>query len=215
MVKKIVNKYILLFLIISSCISGQETQNANSSHYVWKSLILPGWGEYSLNQNKRAKFFVLTEALLWVGFGGSILSSRLEKNTYQSFAREHAGVGLGDKPRQFWVDIGNYNNRDEFIEEHLRWRDFEAIEAYGDEIWDWHWDSNSNQLYFEEKRVKSDKLQLAAKFFIGGIILNHIVSGIDALYLSRKLSGKNLSLMVLPKINNSKEVMTYQISLSF
>ena len=213
MVKKNVNK-ILLFILFTPIMGTfcQNIKQKDASHYVWKSLIIPGWGEYSLNQIQRGKLFIVTETLLWIGMGGSLIGSRIEKNTYQSIAREHAGISKGDKPRQFWVDIGNYNNKDDFIAEHLRWRDFDAIEAYKDKKWDWDWDSSAQQKFFEKKRVKSDQLLLAGKFLIGGIVLNHIISGIDALFLSRRLQNTNLSLSVFPTITQENEGVVYQIS---
>lgn len=213
MVKKNLNKILIFVLFIPVIgVFCQDLRQKNLSHNVWKSLIIPGWGEYSLNQKQRGKLFIVTETLLWIGVSGSIIGSRLEKNTYQSIAREHAGISKGDKPRQFWVDIGNYNNKNDFIAEHLRWRDFDAIEAYKDKKWDWDWDSSPQQKHFENKRVNSDQLLLAGKFLIGGIVLNHIISGIDVLYLSRKLQNTNLSLSVYPTVTQESEGVVYQIS---
>ena len=54
------------------------------------------------------------------------------------------------------------------------------------------------------------------KFFIGGIVLNHIVSGIDVLYLSRIKSNTkiNLSLNPMYKVNSSTVNIVISISLN-
>ena len=216
MFKKIITLIFLLILIIPIMgIKAQTTESVNHSHYVWRSLMIPGWGEYSLNEQKRGKLFVFTESLLWIGMRGSFFGSNVEKNTYKSIAMERGGISSGDKPRQFWIDIGNYDSREDFIAEHLRWRDFDAIEAYQDPEWDWNWTSKSDKKYFESKRVRSDRLLLMGKFFIGGIVLNHIVSGIDALYLSRRNSETVIQLSILP-IHSLPDGRTYlSLSISF
>ena len=197
--KKIITFILLLILITPITeIKAQTTGKGDYPHYVWRSLVIPGWGEYSLNEKKRGKLFIITESLLWIGMGGSFLGSNLEKNTYESIAMKHGGISSGDKPRQFWIDIGFYDSREYFIAEHLRWRDFDAVEAYEDPEWDWNWDSKSNKEYFESKRIRSDRLLLMGKFFIGGIVLNHIISGIDALYLSRKHSENEIQFSISP-----------------
>ena len=197
--KKIITFILLLILITPiTGIKAQTTEKGDYSHYVWRSLVIPGWGEYSLNEKKRGKLFIITEPLLWIGMGGSFLGSNLEKNTYESIAMKHGVISSGDKPRQFWIDIGFYDSRENFIAEHLLWRDFDAVEAYEDPEWDWNWDSKSNKEYFESKRIRSDRLLLMGKFFIGGIVLNHIISGIDALYLSRKHSGNEIQISIFP-----------------
>ena len=43
-------------------------------------------------------------------------------------------------------------------------------------------------------RIDSDKLFFTGKFIVGGIILNHIISGINTLYLTRLNNNKKLSL---------------------
>ena len=216
MVKKIITYICLFNLIIPfTGITAQKVEEKSSSHYVWRSLMIPGWGEYSLNEQKRGKLFVITESLIWIGMGGSFLGSNLEKNTYEAIAMEHGGISPGDKPRQFWIDIGNYDSREDFITEHLRWRDFDAVAAYEDPQWNWHWNSDSQQDKFESKRVRSDRLLLMGKFLIGGIVLNHIISGIDVLYLSRKLSGNEIQFSIFP-INPSPEgSVHFNLSFSF
>ena len=196
-------------------IKAQTTESVKHSHYVWRSLMIPGWGEYSLNEQKRGKLFVFTESLLWIGMRGSFIGSNVEKNTYRSIAMERGGISSGDKPRQFWIDIGNYDSREDFIAEHLRWRDFDAIEAYQDPEWDWNWASKSDKKYFESKRVRSDRLLLMGKFFIGGIVLNHIVSGIDALYLSRRNSETVIQFSILPGHSLSDGRTYLNLSISF
>ena len=161
---------------------------------VVKSLVLPGWGEYSLGNQIRGRIFVLSETTLFLAILGSHFISKRQETEYRAYAAEHAGISPVGKDRQFWVDIGNYSSLLAFNEEHLRWRDFNALYEDND-TWTWAWDSNDNRERFENMRIASDSWMLRSSFFIGGVVLNHIVSAIDALYLS--------------KISNIKETVVF------
>jgi len=151
---------------------------------VVKSLVLPGWGEYSVDNQIRGRIFVLSETVLLLAILGSYSVSKRQDAEFRAYASEHAGISPIGKDRQFWVDIGNYSSLLEFNEEHLRWRDFNALYEDND-TWTWAWDSNDNRERFENMRIASDSWMLRGSFFIGGVVLNHIVSAIDALYLSK------------------------------
>ena len=151
---------------------------------VVKSLVLPGWGEYSLGNQIRGRIFVLSETTLFLAILGSHFISNRQETEFKAYAAEHAGISPVGKDRQFWVDIGNYSSLLAFNEEHLRWRDFNALYEDND-TWTWSWDSNDNRERFENMRIASDSWMLRSSFFIGGVVLNHIVSAIDALYLSK------------------------------
>ena len=57
-------------------------------------------------------------------------------------------------------------------------------ELYG-ESEQWSWDTRTNMKKFETMRIRSDYFAKASEYIIGAIVLNHIVSAIDALYLLR------------------------------
>ena len=107
---------------------------------------------------------------------------------------EHAGVDARGKDHQYWVDIGNYTDLTSHNDEHLRFRDLDNLYVENDG-WDWNWDSKDNKNTFETMRIRSDNLAMTGKFIIGGTVLNHIISAIDALYLTRLEKIKSISLV--------------------
>jgi len=147
-----------------------------------KSLIVPGWGQYDLDNRTRGNIFISTEIIGLALSTFCMVQSNSAEDTYLALAAEHAGVTTDGKDYQYWVDIGNYNSIDDYNDEHLRWREFDNIYQLNDK-WNWKWDADKNRDKFEDHRIKSDKYTLATKFIIGGIVLNHIISAIDALYL--------------------------------
>ncbi len=177
---------IILFLFIS-LLNGQNI----IIHPFIKSAILPGWGETSLNSKKRAYTFSFIELSLWTSYLGAYSFSFNQKRQYETFAAEHAGVNINGKNHSYWVDIGNYIDMGQHNAEHLRWRLID--EVYDQEDDKWTWDSKENMKKFETMRINSDMLLKTSEYILGAITLNHILSSIDSLYLSRLKREKEFS----------------------
>ncbi|OUW80144.1 MAG: hypothetical protein CBD77_01080 [bacterium TMED217] len=176
----------------------------SSIHPMAKSLLFPGWGELDLGNKKSSRFFIQTEAILVASCLTAYKLGEVREKEYIAYANEYAGAKkTGD--HRYWVDIGNYNSNEDFDEEHLRMRDGkEGQWAYSP----WYWKSgDTTRRNFEKMRINSDKFFFTGRFIVGGIILNHIISGINSLYLSRINNKSNLSLV--PKIKFQKYDVQY------
>ena len=207
--------YKIIFLIFLSTINFLLAQDdlkiTSKIPPTVKSAILPGWGEYELKNSSRGNFFLTTEIIGIALTTFSYIKSNNISTTYQAIAAEHAHVVVNGKNHQFWVDIGNYNSQIDYNAEHLRWREFDNL--YPDEVnWNWDWDTEEKRKEFEDLRVESDRMKLVGKFFIGGIVLNHIISVIDVYYL------KNISLKekveFSSNINTDNYTLVYSIHLN-
>ncbi len=188
-------KALYVSLLYLSLLSG-----ARATHPMIKSLLVPGWGEASLGYQKSSRFFIHTETILMIGCLTAYKLGEMERNKYITFANEHAGAkNIND--HKYWVDIGNYNSNQTFDEEHLRMRDGKEGQWSS---YPWLWEGGSSlRTRFERMRINSDKLFFTGKFIIGGILLNHIVSGINTLYLTRLKNNNRLSLSPVIEINNN------------
>ena len=179
-------------------------------HPMAKSFLIPGWGENDLGYNKSARFFVQSEIILLTGCLSLYKVSNSIEKKYIAFAHEHAGAKSSFDDR-YWVDIGNYNTNLDFDAEHLRMRD--AKEGQW-EKYPWNWGNNDDQREkFEKMRISSDKYYLGGKFLIGGIIMNHIISTINTLYIIRLKEGTELSSR--PSLNLKDRSIKYLISMKF
>ena len=177
---------------------------------VLKSLIFPGWGEYALGYQQRSRIMALTESVIFISILGSYSNSNKFESNYQAYAAQHAGVSPIGKNRQYWIDIGNYSSIDQFNEEHLRWRDFNAVYEQ-DKNWNWAWNDNGNRIFFENMRIKADTWKLRASFLIGGMVLNHIISAIDALYLFRISNIENTDIVPYYSPNTDQYNLSFTI----
>ena len=210
--KQIVTAIVLTQVLYTQQLGPTVDQQKPFFSPVVKSLVLPGWGEYSLDNQIRGRIFVLSETVLLLAILGSYSVAQRQEKEYKAYAAEHAGIDLIGKDRQFWVDIGNYSSLFTFNEEHLRWRDFNALYEDND-TWAWAWDSGNNRERFENTRIASDSWRLRGSFLIGGVVLNHIVSAIDALYLS-KISNIQET-VVSPNYNPHSDKMELSLTVYF
>ncbi len=210
--KKIIIISFFLHIVFPQGINSIKDSKEPVLSPIIKSLLLPGWGEYALGYNKRAKVMALSESFIFISILGSYSNANRIEINYKAYAAQHAGVNTIDKNRQYWVDIGNYLSIDQFNEEHLRWRDFNAIYDQNNS-WNWSWDDDDNRKYFEKMRIKSDTWKLRASFLVGGMVLNHIISAIDALYLFRLSNIDNID--VLPTYYQKTDQYNISLSISF
>lgn len=150
----------------------------------WRSMILPGWGHRYSDRPGRGSLYTSIDALLWTGFFWSQQSWKMGENTYTAYADQHASISSG-RDHDFYVDIGNYDNRDEFNMARRQQRDY--VNQYtGSDTW-WEWDSSENRLTFKDLRIVADRHKNRMYYLAGGLLLNRILSAIDA--------GRGLSAM--------------------
>lgn len=198
---------VIFFLFFNGKILGQPTKN-RSLDPVIKSFLVPGWGQNELGYKKRSKIYGYLEVGILVSIYTSSKYSNEIKRNYIAYASEHAGVISKGKDREFWVDIGNYNTLNEYNDEHLRNRESSDLYPQNSQ-WNWEWDSSDKRRFFESKRIQSDKLKLFSTFAIGGLVLNHFVSSIDALYLKRLSDSKSFT--IKPFMQKKEMILGYKI----
>ncbi len=179
---------------------------------VIKSALVPGWGQKSLNRSKRGRAFFYIESGLFITIIGTTTFSNIIKKNYIAFATEHAALSSAGKDHKYWVDIGNFDSIIDYNDEHLRNREVDDLYPE-DKKWSWDWDTDANRNAFEKKRILSDQMKWAATFSAGAIVLNHMVSAIDAAYLKRVTKNKKLS--VQPWYQPESGTMGYALTIHF
>jgi hypothetical protein len=206
------SKIVFILFIFSNVLLYSQIQADQKIDPVFKSLIIPGWGQKTLGKPKRARFYNYIESGILLTLISSSTFSNIEKKNYKAFASRHAGISSSGKDHKYWVDIGNYNSINAYNDEHLRNREIDDLYS-DDNKWSWGWDLELNRKIFENKRIRSDQLELFATFSVGALILNHLISSIDALYLKRISSNNSLS--INPYKNLILGSIGYSLTLSF
>jgi len=161
--------------LLPLALQAKETGRGGSAFF--KSLVLPGWGQLELGQKSAALTFFGTEAALVGGMLALNSYGRAGRADYHSLAAAYAGV-VGDHNHDFYVDVGNWMNVDEYNERRLRDRQFDALYTSPEDRW--YWDSEEHRGQMERARVRSDGAFNKIFYLVGGLAINHIASAIHA-----------------------------------
>ena len=192
------NKYLIIIIICLNCLCAQVNGNAKTK---LQSLLLPGWGQNSLGESKRATNYFIREAALWLIFVGSKKSADWYESDYTAFAELHANVDMAGKNYLFAVNMGHYNSLDDYNDTKERQRLVNDKYEEGKNF-DWQWDNYTNRIKFDKMRIKSVRLDKYAKFSVGGLILHRMVSFFDVIYLERINSRISIEPQLYPDLNS-------------
>ena len=187
-----------------------------------KSLILPGWGELSIDKQSRAKYFLYAESILIISaYSFNKLSSNY-RSDYTAYAIQHANVDIANRDYMFALDIGSNDNIEEFNNIKKRQRALlmeldlggNVVRDFGHQVYpegagyDWDWDSDTNRSTFNSMRINSINYEKYAGFAVAGMLLNRIVSLIDVMILENKEETK-ISSIIIPKGYDGMELQFY------
>ncbi|MBD3165055.1 hypothetical protein GF324_00485 [bacterium] len=153
------------------------TEEVNAPAIVIRSIILPGWGQRRLGNHVRGAFFTAMDASLWTGIVLSYIGYVDGTAAYEDYAAQHAGV-IGEPGHEFYVNIGNYDTREDFNEVRRQRRDY-ANQYTGSGTY-WDWDSEQSRIKFEDQRISADRHRNRIYYFVGGLLLNRVAAAIDA-----------------------------------
>ncbi|MBH31899.1 MAG: hypothetical protein CMG71_07945 [Candidatus Marinimicrobia bacterium] len=187
----------------------KEDDEVTVRSLILKSAIMPGLGEFSIGEKRRAKVFGAIELGLWLTFIESAAIKDRSRSRMVSYAAVHANAALVGKGDQFAVDVANYGSLDAFNDEHQRLRLPGRVYSEKDYAWEWESEEHREQYWtYLRARAIAQKVGL---FALGGMVLNRIASAIDVSYLAR-LRDSNVSLHVLPLLNEGSQLI---LSFSF
>jgi hypothetical protein len=154
----------------------------------FRSLILPGAGEYYLGKHTLARAFFATEVTLWLSYFAFRQYGKWIRDDALAFAATHSAAGIEGKPSQFFVDIGNYIDIYEYNNAKLRFGEYEKVYDEGDFFWSWDLDKNRRK--FENMRIAGDRALNRSTFVIGAVFANHLISAIHASWQTHRYNKK-------------------------
>jgi len=164
------------------------------------SLLVPGAGEYYAGSKKWATVFAVSELTLWTTFTAFRMYGNMKRDDARLFAAAHAGIDLSGKDDRYFVNIENFMSLGDYNAFKLKQRDLNALYPE-DETHAWQWDSETSRRRYERMRVASDRAYSRSTIVVAAVILNHLVSGVDAIRVMNQresLSEKNLQVGFVP-----------------
>jgi len=163
--------------------SGEKTVSRKSPMLAAvASLAVPGLGELYAGRYDVGKYSTVAEASLWIFYAVLEIHSNLLRNDAIGFAKIYAGADMSGKSGQFLVDMGNFNNTEDYNTKKIHDDDFGAI--YTLQSYQWQWQSDADRERFKDIRIKADQLLDYGRYTVGVIILNHVISAISAARLT-------------------------------
>lgn len=106
------------------------------------------------------------------------------QNDARNFASNHAGAQIGGKNDQYFVNLGNFGDTYEYNDKKLRDRELDRVHDENAGYY-WKWDSDENRKEFRSMRVSSERVLNNSQFVIAAVVVNRIVSAINAARLTR------------------------------
>ena len=181
-----------LFFIISFTLLFSSQIYASQ---VWKSMILPGWGQNKLGHKDKGKIFLLSEYIMWTSFIFADNQHNSYRNDYISHGTHYADVDWSGKNDLFAAHVGNYNSLELY---NLIILQSGLLDNYTDENYSdtspshkyyWNWDDNTDErLKYDTWRNKSKNYDKTKNFIVAGIIINRIISVLDVIITERRNS---------------------------
>jgi hypothetical protein len=166
-----------------------QSQKKSVGRAFFSSLILPGTGEAYVGRTGYTKIFLTVEAVAWGLLLANHLNVNMQTKDYQNYGVQHAGVNPDGKDKEYWINVGFYNTIYDYNEQKRRERDVDAI--YEENAYNaWFWDSESNRQYYAVKRAETREMEGRAVYYVGAIVLNHLVSAINAIRVARHYNKK-------------------------
>jgi hypothetical protein len=175
------------------------------------SAVLPGLGQQYLGHQGRALAYFSSEALFVFGAVFCTYYSRQIFNNAKAYAWEHANaVGGAGADNNFWQNVRyydesdgmnqsisqGYNQEQELIN---RNQDYDYLTPNLQWRWDDPPDDPAHRTAYGKLLDKSQAYQVAASFFIGAMVLNRLVSFVDARFSAlHQTSAPRSALLISP-----------------
>ena len=166
------------------------------------SLLLPGMGELYADAYNVGKYFTIADGLLWGTFIGMNAYSNWQEDSYKSYAASEAGViNDASKDEDFYANIGDYTSVYTYNEQKALERNFD--EMYDEQTNFWKWNSTDERRTYRDMWNSSETASNGIRFVVGGLILNRLISAINA---ARLVSAYN---------NRLEEEVSWNFSVGF
>ncbi len=196
-------------IVVSVDESVYKNSDKNVFLAVGASALLPGMGELYLNEKDLVRPFVWTDLALWVAAIGSYVVGDRYVASAQNYAVRHAGFN-GNKNVSLLNTVGSYRGRsgvfgqnsspdmNEDYDQAMIRSGKKVDEEFSSEIqWDWGSSDNPESTkHIDEFKSRMRHYRVSRIVFqvsVGALILNRVISILDAVRIYRATSTKSFS----------------------
>lgn len=197
-------------VVISVDESVSKNKDKNVFLAIGASALLPGMGELYLGEKSLVRPFLWTDIVLWLTAVSSYYIGERYITSAHSYAVRHAGLTSSSKSVSMLNTVGDYRSRsgvagqnsspdmDEDYNQAML-RSGKAIDEEFDESIQWDWGASDNPETTEhmdefQSRMRHYRIsRIVFQASVGALILNRVVSILDAVRVYRKTSSKSFS----------------------
>lgn len=160
----------------------------NSGIAILYSLLLPGMGELYADAYDSGVYFTVADGVLWGAYIGVNVYANWQKDRYISYAQTNGGITTSNKDDDYYATISQYINIDEYNNQKAFERNFD--EMYNSNTYFWKWNTSEERKSYRDMWVSSEQSFNNLRFVVGALLLNRVVSAINAVRLVSKYNNK-------------------------
>ena len=211
-------RFFLAILLCVTCafsqmvISVDESVSKNSGKSLAVALgasaLLPGMGELYLDEREMVRPFMWNDVALWMVEIGSYYVGERYVSSAHDYAVRHAGLNTSSKKIDLLNTVGDYRSRsgvagqnsspdmDEDYNQSMIRAGKAVDEEFAESIqWDWGSSDNpetSDHIDEYKNRLRNYRIsRIVFQVSVGALVLNRVVSVLDAMRIYRKTSSKS------------------------
>lgn len=167
-------------------VNSKEKKNAGLA--ILYSFLLPGMGELYAEAYNSGIYFTMADGVLWSTVIGMNIYGNWQADRYKSFAVANASISTDGKDKDFFATISAYSSIDDYNNEKAFERNFNAM--LDKQKFYWKWNSNENRKTYRNMWTSSEETFNNIRFAVGGLILNRLISMINAARLTSRYNKK-------------------------
>jgi hypothetical protein len=145
------------------------------------SVLLPGMGELYAGNYTTGKYFTIAEGALWGTFIGMESYGSWQKSRYKSFAVSNGSVTLTGKNDDYFSNISLYLNINDYNDDMARNGEFSKMYNIDQNYWKW---TAQDRKTYRAMWTSSESAFNNVRFVVGAMLLNRIISAINAVRLT-------------------------------
>lgn len=193
----------LVFVFVASTLIPAKAQESKPGMAFLKSLVLPGWGHFSLGEAHYNRGYVHlgTDLALMLSYWGiDTRTQHLQQNIY-AHVELNANTSIRNRGRGYVLAVGQFENLAAYNEYQERNRNWNAFISDTPEN-RWQWSSLQNQANYIKMNNEIDANKQQLPFILTAMVANRLVSGISAFIRAREMSTSQTSISFQPVQEN-------------
>lgn len=173
--------------IFSSFSDYQEKKKSPALAIIY-SLLLPGMGELYAGNFESGKYFTFADVSLWTIYIGMNYYKNLQTDNFKAYAASMGNVKVEGKDEDYFANISEYLNIEEYNNDKALNRSFSEI--YDVNKFYWKWSSQDERKQYRNLWVSSQQANNNLRFVAGALVLNRLISIINAIRLTASYNKK-------------------------